>query len=855
MPVMECRLILLSKSNINAPKQRFRFVFGLTLFATLATGAAVFFILLNTALKQNSEHLQSQVEDRRALISAVAAFTSLNNADYIGGSRAATLSQLSAAQNNHTHYSLSREFTVAEIKDGQIHFIFRQFRGGFDHPAPVPLASDLAEPMRRALRGETGVIQALDYSGEKVLAAYTPVPGLGIGLVAKVDLKEMYAPYILGAGAAFLVIILIFSICSLVISRLTSPLNIRMTEDERLVKNLIGGRTDFVLHSDMAGRVTYINDAYSHFLGTQNEALIDKSLDDIYTPDNFASLSEVCRHLSSENTSVRHVLQEDTHDGIERWIEWTIKREQDDDTNRWRLVSIGSDITERKVEENSRRALQRLVENSPVILFLWKNSDSWPVEFVSKNVSKLGYSIEQFLSGEVKYLDIIHPDDRERVRKEVAEYSAASFENFHQEYRIKAANGDYRFIDDLTWIRRDRDGEITHYQGVLQDVTENKEMRANVERSIQTRKALLRAQNILLNANNEDDMWHDVLNALVEEQDYPLAWIGTPALDGSFAITPLAASGTAVSYLDDITVRWSDDACGQGPTGHAYRSQSIEVATADKDALTTAPWFEKAKKEGFGSVAAVPIMSGTDVAFVLSVYSLEVDGFDDFETNFLTELAGVLSITIQSIRAMQESGRMHQELGSAALGAINAIAATIEKRDPYTAGHQDRVSELAVAIAKKLHWEPFRIEGLRLGAIIHDIGKISAPAEILNRPGKLSDAEFEIVKAHPVTGAEIISHAHFPWPIQEMIIQHHERIDGSGYPLGLTGADIIEEAKVIAVADVVEAITAHRPYRPALGLEAGIAELQRGKGTAYDPDIVDICVELITENDFDWGVS
>ena len=142
-----------------------------------------------------------------------------------------------------------------------------------------------------------------------------------------------------------------------------------------------------------------------------------------------------------------------------------------------------------------------------------------------------------------------------------------------------------------------------------------------------------------------------------------------------------------------------------------------------------------------------------------------------------------------------------------------------------------------------------------IGTSIHDIGKISAPAEILNRPGKLSDAEFEIVKAHPVTGAEIISHAHFPWPIQEMIIQHHERIDGSGYPLGLTGADIIEEAKVIAVADVVEAITAHRPYRPALGLEAGIAELQRGKGTAYDPDIVDICVELITENDFDWGAS
>ncbi|MDP4795700.1 MAG: HD-GYP domain-containing protein, partial [Rhodospirillales bacterium] len=172
---------------------------------------------------------------------------------------------------------------------------------------------------------------------------------------------------------------------------------------------------------------------------------------------------------------------------------------------------------------------------------------------------------------------------------------------------------------------------------------------------------------------------------------------------------------------------------------------------------------------------------------------------------------------------------------------------------PYTSGHQRNAANLAVAIAKKMGLSKDRIEGVRLGASIHDIGKIHIPADILNYPRKLTENEYEIVKAHPQVGYEILESTSFPWPIKEMILQHHERIDGSGYPNGISGDDIIIEAKVLAVADVVDAMTAHRPYRPAFGIEKAIQELQGGRGALYDSSVVDACVELLSDKAFSWA--
>lgn len=198
-----------------------------------------------------------------------------------------------------------------------------------------------------------------------------------------------------------------------------------------------------------------------------------------------------------------------------------------------------------------------------------------------------------------------------------------------------------------------------------------------------------------------------------------------------------------------------------------------------------------------------------------------------------------------------------QELQSAAikmhsilLQTIKAIAITIEKRDPYTAGHQQRVADLAVTIAREMGLDEDKVEGIRLGALIHDIGKIYIPSEILNRPGRISDVEFQIIKMHSEVGYEIVKDVDFPWPVADMIYQHHERIDGSGYPQGLKGDEIIQEARIMSVADVVEAIASHRPYRPSMGIDSALEEIQKNRGRIYDPEVVDTCVKLFKENMF-----
>jgi PAS domain S-box-containing protein/putative nucleotidyltransferase with HDIG domain len=195
----------------------------------------------------------------------------------------------------------------------------------------------------------------------------------------------------------------------------------------------------------------------------------------------------------------------------------------------------------------------------------------------------------------------------------------------------------------------------------------------------------------------------------------------------------------------------------------------------------------------------------------------------------------------------------YEKLQKALEGTIHALASTVEKRDPYTAGHQQRVTNLACAIATEMGLSKEKINGIRMGGFIHDLGKIYVPAEILSKPGQLTDIESKIIKAHAKVGYDILKKVDFPWPIAQVIVQHHERINGSGYPLGLSGEDILLEAKIIGVADVIEAIASHRPYRPALGIDKALEEVSQKKGVLYDSEVVDACLRLFTEKGFSLG--
>ncbi|MFW6121944.1 MAG: MEDS domain-containing protein [Petrotogales bacterium] len=212
-----------------------------------------------------------------------------------------------------------------------------------------------------------------------------------------------------------------------------------------------------------------------------------------------------------------------------------------------------------------------------------------------------------------------------------------------------------------------------------------------------------------------------------------------------------------------------------------------------------------------------------------------------------------IHIDIDELRKTQEALKESMnQLKKISESAINALASAVDLRDPYTAGHQRKVAQLAVKIAEKMKLDPERIDTLRLAALVHDAGKIQVPSEILNKPGKLSYLEMSLIKEHPTAGWKLFKNIDFTYPLAEMIYQHHERLDGSGYPRGLVDKEILLEAKILAVADVVEAMSSHRPYRQALGIDAALEEIEKNAGKLYEPKVVKVCIKLFREENFEF---
>jgi putative two-component system response regulator len=204
-------------------------------------------------------------------------------------------------------------------------------------------------------------------------------------------------------------------------------------------------------------------------------------------------------------------------------------------------------------------------------------------------------------------------------------------------------------------------------------------------------------------------------------------------------------------------------------------------------------------------------------------------------------------IVEERTRSLLES---EAKLRTSLLDSISAIAATVEMRDPYTAGHQRRVAQIAKAIAAELGLPEQQIEGIYLASVVHDVGKVRVPAEILSKPGSLTELEFSLIKQHSQAGYDILKEVDFPWPIAQFVLEHHERMDGSGYPQGLKGDAILPESRIISVADVIEAMASHRPYRPGHGIEAALEEISGKRDVLYDPAVVDAALRLFREKNF-----
>jgi hemerythrin-like metal-binding protein/PAS domain S-box-containing protein/putative nucleotidyltransferase with HDIG domain len=276
-----------------------------------------------------------------------------------------------------------------------------------------------------------------------------------------------------------------------------------------------------------------------------------------------------------------------------------------------------------------------------------------------------------------------------------------------------------------------------------------------------------------------------------------------------------------------------------GFSAEELQGRPLEALVVDPEALSE-PLEDLASGESVQFEQNVRYKDGREKAYLFTAVPFDIDG----KSGFLGS-----GINISRLKAAERAlEREAAETREALIGTVQAVSRAMEARDPYTAGHQQRVAKIAVAIAEKLELNEHQIEGIRLGASIHDIGKMAVPTELLVKPARLNPIEFELVKGHCVAGASILENVRFPWPILEMVSQHHERLDGSGYPAGLVGDQIGLEARILTVADVFEAMSSHRPYRPSLGIEAALEELNTNSGRQYDERVVQALTELLAED-------
>ena len=379
------------------------------------------------------------------------------------------------------------------------------------------------------------------------------------------------------------------------------------------------------------------------------------------------------------------------------------------------------------------------------------------------------------------------------------------------------------------------DGQVKGAAVWFDDVSDLRQQRRSLE-------LLTEVNRFVMSVTGEIDPLQLLCDALVEFGPYSLAWIGRPSIDEPLTVdVAFAAGATDYPYEGMVSSGPSKDT-GLGPVGTALRTGVTEVIGDLTEESLVEPWRERAATFNLHSCVAIPFAPAGQ-KMVLAVYDQHVFAFDEATVMGMEAIAREIEFAIGHLRSVAQ-------LEEALERTLSSLGYMTEIRDPYTSGHQTRVGYLGAAIATHLGLDVKMIDLIRQSGDVHDIGKIAIPAEILNRPGRLSALEYEMVKGHTTVGFEILSKASLPWPIAEVALSHHERLDGSGYPSGLLAGQIILPARIIAVADVVEAMTQHRPYRPALGLKVALAEVVKGAGTLFDREVVESCLAV-----FDLGFT
>ena len=440
----------------------------------------------------------------------------------------------------------------------------------------------------------------------------------------------------------------------------------------------------------------------------------------------------------------------------------------------------------------SREQYRLLVETSHDIIY--KIDTQGIMTFVSPAWKQLlGHDYDAVVGH--PFQEFVHLDDIPRCEKFLASV-LETLEPSSIEYRVKNVAGEWRWHNTNSAPIINADGTCTSFVGIASDITDRK----------QEEEALGQEK--------------EVLQTILDNIPVMIAYLDR---EGSYQW---------INRCWQSTLGWSIMEVMQTDV-HAelYPDPEYRKYVADFIASSASTWGDfqtRARNERLLDTAwiNVPLAEGSNLGI----------GIDISERK---QAEGKLAKSYESLKKTFSD-------------AIDTMVKIVEMRDPYTAGHQQRVARLAFAIATEMKLEDTRIDQLKIAAVIHDIGKMNVPSDILSKPGRLSDIEFGLIKTHAQNGYDIMKGMDFPCSVAQAVLQHHERLDGSGYPGGLKGKDILLEAKILAVADVIEAMYSYRPYRPAMGIDKALEEISNGRGKLYDPDVVDACLELFKTGRFEF---
>ncbi|HRY34610.1 MAG TPA: PAS domain S-box protein [Smithellaceae bacterium] len=460
------------------------------------------------------------------------------------------------------------------------------------------------------------------------------------------------------------------------------------------------------------------------------------------------------------------------------------------------IISVARDITDRKLTEDalgeSEEKFRKILEDMEDVYF--EVDITGMITFVNpSSCKKSGYTKEELLGMSFKQISV--PDGIGQVMKYFGEIFQTGQTGKPFIWNLKKKNGEEGFFEVVASLIRDNQGNPRGFKGIGRDITE----RRKAEEALQRESNFSRA-----------------------------------ALD----------SLTALFYMYDDQgrfIRWNEYFTAvTGYSGEELARMTPLDVVVESERVSLKKTMEK-------------VLSTKHVSAELSILCKDGSVKPHFLTGNLIEFENkqcVIGMGIDITERIKTETKLQQTLESLrkAVGTtIQVLVSAVEARDPYTAGHQSRVAHLACAIASEMGLAQDKIEGIRLAGSIHDIGKLSVPAEILTRPSKLTNIEFSMIKEHAQNGYEMLKHVESSWPLAEIVYQHHERINGSGYPRNLKGDEIIIEARIMAVADVVEAMASHRPYRPSLGLDAALEEIEKNRGILYEEAIAMACLKLFRE--------